>query len=56
MSGLGNVVGDFLASPFDPNQDGKTSALELAAGLGLVMVVTYLWTRVLSLVFSKGSD
>jgi hypothetical protein len=37
----------FLAHPFDPNQDGKTSALEWFAFAGLVFVISYVWARLL---------
>jgi hypothetical protein len=37
------VVMDFLANPFDPNQDGKTSVVEWFAFLALVSVLMFAW-------------
>lgn len=40
-------VTDFLAHPFDPNNDGRTSALEWFAFLGLVSVFALVWAKFL---------
>jgi len=40
-------LGDFLAHPFDPNNDGQTSALEYFAFLGLMIVFAMIWFRLL---------
>lgn len=45
---LGQVIADFLANPFDPNKDGKTSAAELFAALGLVAVASFVWSQVIN--------
>ena len=45
---------DFLADPFDPNGDGKTSALELFAGVGLVLAIIFAWTHILRLIFGAS--
>jgi hypothetical protein len=42
------VVTDFLANPFDPNQDGKTSVVEWFAFLALVSVLTLAWGYVVN--------
>jgi len=44
------TVKSFLSNPFDPNGDGKTSLGELFAAVGLVMVLVFIWNRVLSYV------
>ena len=37
------VVTDFMANPFDPNQDGKTSVMEWFAFLALVSTLMVAW-------------
>lgn len=44
---LGKTVADFVANPFDPNGDGKTSLVELAAALGLVALLSFFWSNVI---------
>lgn len=40
-------VGGFLAAPFDPDGDGKTSIWEWFAFVGLVLVFVRIWTVIL---------
>ena len=42
----------FLAHPFDPNNDGQTSALEWFAFLGLLIVLVAAWNFILHLMFA----
>lgn len=44
---LSQHVRDFLSNPFDPNNDGKTSVLELFAAFGLVVIIGIAWHRIL---------
>lgn len=41
---------DFVANPFDPNNDGKTSVPELFAALGLLAVFAFAWKKILNLI------
>lgn len=41
-------LGDFLSHPFDPNNDGQTSAGEWFAFIGLISIIAYVWFRLLS--------
>lgn len=52
---FGQQVGDFLRNPFDPNNDGKTSALEWFAFLGLIGVLTFAWNVILARMFGRGA-
>jgi cyanate permease len=45
---IGEHIAAFLAHPFDPNNDGKTSALEWFAFLGLLAVLAFIWSKLLS--------
>lgn len=41
-------LGDFLSHPFDPNNDGQTSAVEWFGFVGLMLVIAFIWGRLLS--------
>lgn len=45
---------DFLAHPFDPNNDGQTSALEWFAFVGLLLVIIFIWNAILSYMFDNA--
>lgn len=40
-------LSDFLAHPFDPNNDGQTSALEWFGFVGLMLVIVFIWNVIL---------
>lgn len=48
---IGEQVKAFVAAPFDPNGDGKTSLLEWFAFVGLVLVFIRIWTVILEYMF-----
>lgn len=41
----------FIAAPFDPNGDGKTSLWEWVAFVGLIVVLVRIWTYFLDQMF-----
>lgn len=53
---LGKETTDFMTAPFDFNRDGKTSVLELFAGVGLVFAIVFAWARVLNLIFASNGE
>lgn len=50
---LEKLVADFIRSPLDPNQDGKTSLGELFAAVGLLSIMAIAWKRILNLLWEE---
>ena len=45
---LSEMVGAFVANPFDPNKDGKTDVIELALVVGVITVFSFGWARIIN--------